>query len=49
MSKFRDSNIELLRIVATLFIVILHCNGWLLTFGDNPIYWNYGGGKCYYS
>lgn len=43
MSKVRDSNIELLRIVATLFIVILHCNGWLLTFGNNPIYWNYGG------
>ncbi len=43
MSKVRDSNIELLRIVATFFIVILHCNGWLLTIGDNPIYWNYGG------
>lgn len=28
--KERDSNIELLRILATLFILILHCNGWLL-------------------
>ena len=26
----RDSNIELLRIVATLFILIVHCNGWFL-------------------
>lgn len=28
--KERDSNIELLRIVATFFILIVHCNGWLL-------------------
>ncbi len=28
--KERDSNIELLRIVATLFIIIVHCNGWFL-------------------
>ena len=26
----RDSNIELLRIVTTFFILILHCNGWFL-------------------
>lgn len=26
----RDSNIELLRIIATFFIIILHCNGWFL-------------------
>lgn len=31
--KERDSNIELLRIVATLFILIVHCNGWFLTMG----------------
>ena len=30
MKLSRDSNIELLRIVATFFIVIVHCNGWLL-------------------
>ena len=28
--KERDSNIELLRIIATLFIMMLHCNGWIL-------------------
>lgn len=28
--KQRDSNIELLRIIATVFILILHCNGWFL-------------------
>ena len=28
--KERDSNIELLRIIATIFILIVHCNGWLL-------------------
>lgn len=28
--KERDSNIELLRIVATFFILIVHCNGWFL-------------------
>lgn len=28
--KERDSNIELLRVVSTLFILILHCNGWFL-------------------
>ena len=28
--KERDSNIELFRIVATMMILILHCNGWLL-------------------
>lgn len=41
--KQRDSNIELLRIVATLFILIVHCNGWLLTFGEPPIEWDFGG------
>ncbi len=30
MQKQRDSNIELLRIIATLFILIVHCNGWFL-------------------
>lgn len=29
--KERDSNIELLRIIATLFIMMLHCNGWMLS------------------
>lgn len=42
MSKVRDSNIELLRIVATLFIVILHCNGWLLSICNKPALWDYG-------
>lgn len=28
--KERDSNIELLRIIATFFILIVHCNGWFL-------------------
>ena len=28
--KERDSNIELLRILATIFVLILHCNGWFL-------------------
>ena len=28
--KERDSNIELLRIIATIFILIVHCNGWFL-------------------
>ena len=26
----RSSNIELLRLVVTMFVLILHCNGWLL-------------------
>lgn len=42
MSKVRDSNIELLRIVANLFIVILHCNGWLLYICSKPAMWDYG-------
>lgn len=29
--KDRDSNIELLRIIATLLILIVHCNGWFLS------------------
>ena len=42
MKTIRDSNIELLRIVATLFILIVHCNGWfLIEWGS--IEWSYGG------
>ena len=33
MNSARQSNIELLRIIATLFIVIVHCNGWFLEQG----------------
>lgn len=38
----RQSNIELFRIVATLFIVILHCNGWFLQLKGIDSWW-YGG------
>lgn len=40
--KERDSNIELLRIVATLFILILHCNGWFLREWGGITGWNTG-------
>lgn len=30
MLKERESNMELFRIIATLMIVVVHCNGWLL-------------------
>lgn len=42
MEKVRDSNIELLRIVATCFILIVHCNGWLLA-DWGGIEWSQGG------
>ena len=38
----RDSNIELLRVVAAFFILIVHCNGWfLMEWGG--VGWSYGG------
>lgn len=40
--KERDSNIELLRIVATLFIIILHCNGWFLREWGGAQSWDAG-------
>lgn len=40
--KERDSNIELLRILATLFILILHCNGWFLREWGGITGWNTG-------
>lgn len=40
--KERNSNIELLRIVATLFIIILHCNGWFLREWGGITGWNTG-------
>lgn len=40
--KERDSNIELLRILATLFILILHCNGWSLHEWGGITGWNTG-------
>lgn len=42
MMKERDSNIELLRIVATLFILIVHCNGWFLREWGGITSWNTG-------
>ena len=40
--KNRDSNIELLRIVTTVFILILHCNGWFLKEWGGITVWNTG-------
>lgn len=40
--KERDSNIELLRILATIFILILHCNGWFLREWGGISCWNTG-------
>ena len=40
-SQTRDSNMELLRIVATFFILIVHCNGWLLN-DFNELSWKSG-------
>ena len=40
--KERDSNIELLRIVATFFILIVHCNGWFLR-DWGGVSWLFGG------
>lgn len=40
--KKRDSNIELLRIITTLFILILHCNGWFLREWGGVASWNTG-------
>lgn len=42
MMKERDSNIELLRIIATLFILIVHCNGWFLREWGGITGWNTG-------
>lgn len=41
--KERDSNIELLRIVATLMILMVHFSGWFLSFVGIDTFW--GGGK----
>ena len=42
--KERDSNIELLRIFATISIIILHCNGWfLIEWGGGVTDWKTGG------
>lgn len=41
--KERDSNIELLRIIATLFILVTHCNGWFLREWGSITSWNTGG------
>lgn len=40
--KERQSNMELLRIIATMMILMLHFSGWLLSFTDVHSYW-YGG------
>lgn len=42
--KERDSNIELLRIVATFFILIAHSNGWFLRDWGNITTWSAGEG-----
>jgi hypothetical protein len=42
--KERDSNIELLRIVATFFILIVHCNGWFLQEWGEIDTWSAGRG-----
>lgn len=39
MKPARQSNIELLRIIATLFIIIVHCNGWFLEMGGGTNGW----------
>ena len=41
--KVRQSNFELLRIVATLFIVIVHCNGWFINDLGGVNSWYCGG------
>ena len=40
--KERDSNIELLRIIATLMIILLHFSRWLLSFAGVESYWEQG-------
>jgi peptidoglycan/LPS O-acetylase OafA/YrhL len=47
MQKERDSNIELLRFVATFFILIVHCNGWFLIEWGEVTSWLHGG--CFVS
>lgn len=42
--KERDSNIELLRIISTLFILIVHCNGWFLREWGGITTWSAGEG-----
>lgn len=42
--KERDSNIELLRVVSTLFILIVHCNGWFLQEWGHITTWSAGEG-----
>lgn len=37
--KERDSNIELLRVIATLMILMVHLSGWLLTFVGIDTFW----------
>lgn len=43
MKTERQSNIELLRIVATFFIIIVHCNGWFLWDRGEIYGWSSGG------
>lgn len=43
----RQSNIELLRIVATLFILIVHCNGWFINELGGVNDWKSGGTVTY--
>ena len=42
--KERDSNIELLRIVATFMILVVHCNGWFLRDWGGITTWSAGQG-----
>lgn len=44
MIKERESNIELFRIVATLMILVVHCNGWFLQDWGGITTWSAGRG-----
>ena len=42
--KERESNIELFRVVATLMILVVHCNGWFLSEWGGITSWTAGKG-----
>lgn len=46
-NQIRQSNIELLRIIATLFILIVHCNGWFINDLGGVNDWKSGGNVTY--
>lgn len=46
-TRVRQSNIELLRIIATLFILIVHCNGWFINDLGGVNDWKSGGNVTY--